>query len=1308
MLKRGRRYRGGRVGGVLGAVCAVALMGPGVALGSGQTSAATEGQQLSGKVASGCPTTAPSVTISWGDGASSIGTVDSSGDVSGSHTYAEEGSYSGQVTGCVHTSTFTVDVADAPLSATPGATVNGTPGQSFTAPLVGFKDQNPGAPGSDFSATVTWGDGSQSAGTVSAGGSGFLVTASHTYAAAGSFAAAVTVTDRGGSQARAQTTVDVAASHAHATFTAPAGSLPAGQQLVLDASASRSSGATIRSFDWTMDGKQVAVCDGSTSQLSTRFSAPGSYTFALTVTDGSGTRTAAAHTVVVNPPSHAGAVIARALRPGGIKVINTEQVFTCGRAASDPVVRLVPADLLPSPGPGCQTQVFAGVVEAVGCLTEHYEHVTITPSHSVINGKTETTYTLDTDPGQMPDIPKAEAQALLLRISRYYDVTCAQLGQCPTVDGFQQYEPQGQQGNGGGPQPLGQAHDVPTGSGGPAQTHVPTEIITPCSEKVSQSPVPTTACLDLYLSDQPVDFNGVEYVPHGGVILFAPQFNLVIASNAETDVADLQTEPAGAVDYQFPSAPQDPSNGQQGTDFPDLPDLIKSEPDASARAVAQQEFGPVGGFSVDLGSSLHISFQNGVTTINFQVDLPQPFSDGNGHRATATVYATISDTQGFQVHYAYLGGQNGQGGVSVALGPVQLSSFGICYRHTYDPNASNDPCGGVTGIDDSQYPDDTWLASGVLNIANKVEVDFRPGTGSVPGCSQAIPLGFAFSGGGLSQAGAAVNLMGLGGIDLFPPIPKLVTLTGLAAGFEQNPNYLKFGGCLAFNVVKVLTITANLFGVETNKGYQYKFTGNELGPGVLQQAGGVFPVTNHLAIGGSGVLSLSLPNLPSFQLANAYGLYVDDPPAVFFGAGFCFALPSGDCHNPPNAGIAINGGLNGAIGLSNGTPFDIEGHVGVFAQVGIGGIFETQVFGGQVDAIVSYSPTQPSGIAVCGTAKVWGNLSASAFVGYHWGESLSDVLLHEVDVDLTGDACANDWQSSFSVNVQQAHDAAATASVVRVPRGAKALDLYVRSSSGAPDITVAGPGGARATTAGARPDTAIRTGGLFLERIPALHETVVIPVHARPGVYRIAADPGSPAITGITRNEAFSPSIRARVAGRGLHRQLVYRIRQEPGQVVRFYELSGQVHRALGTSHGASGSIPFMAYPGRERRQIIAQSFIDGVPDSRTVVSSYQPPSVQNLSRVGHLRVRRRGASALVTFSRVAGATAYSVSAVLSDGTRVSFMTAGTRVTIAHLFYDVGGAVTVRALGDGVLTADGGRVTVRFKPAVHPPRLRRF
>src|SRR5204862_2051370 len=61
----------------------------------------------------------------------------------------------------------------------------------------------------EFSATINWGDGSTSAGSVSTNGAGFKVVGSHTYASAGSYAVTVSVTDVGGSTATAQGTAIV-------------------------------------------------------------------------------------------------------------------------------------------------------------------------------------------------------------------------------------------------------------------------------------------------------------------------------------------------------------------------------------------------------------------------------------------------------------------------------------------------------------------------------------------------------------------------------------------------------------------------------------------------------------------------------------------------------------------------------------------------------------------------------------------------------------------------------------------------------------------------------------------------------------------------------------------------------------------------------------------------------------------------------------------------------------------------------------------------------------------------------------------
>jgi hypothetical protein len=106
-------------------------------------------------------------------------------------------------------------VADAPLKAAANqpAAPKPTEGVAFTAPLAIFTDANPKAPMTDFSATVAWGDGETSAGTiVQAGGVGTPITVRgmHTYKEEGKFKITVTLKDVGGSMATAGPMVTVA------------------------------------------------------------------------------------------------------------------------------------------------------------------------------------------------------------------------------------------------------------------------------------------------------------------------------------------------------------------------------------------------------------------------------------------------------------------------------------------------------------------------------------------------------------------------------------------------------------------------------------------------------------------------------------------------------------------------------------------------------------------------------------------------------------------------------------------------------------------------------------------------------------------------------------------------------------------------------------------------------------------------------------------------------------------------------------------------------------------------------------------
>jgi hypothetical protein len=155
--------------------------------------------------------------IDWGDGTNSDGTVvvDPKGgfDVVGTHTYASTarpGSYT------VHVTAF--DTADnSTAAAASAATVTAAPlrltvaapnlqtraGSAFSGTVATFADTD-GSGARSFTATIAWGDGATSTGTVTADpAGGFDLGGSHIYAAAGVYTVFVSVRDTDGDAAAA-------------------------------------------------------------------------------------------------------------------------------------------------------------------------------------------------------------------------------------------------------------------------------------------------------------------------------------------------------------------------------------------------------------------------------------------------------------------------------------------------------------------------------------------------------------------------------------------------------------------------------------------------------------------------------------------------------------------------------------------------------------------------------------------------------------------------------------------------------------------------------------------------------------------------------------------------------------------------------------------------------------------------------------------------------------------------------------------------------------------------------------------------
>jgi hypothetical protein len=81
---------------------------------------------------------------------------------------------------------------------------------AFSGVVATFSTSNPAEPVSDFTAVITWGDGTSSAGTVTSNSlGGFTVSGSHEYATPGAFALTVTITPVTGTSATVDGTADI-------------------------------------------------------------------------------------------------------------------------------------------------------------------------------------------------------------------------------------------------------------------------------------------------------------------------------------------------------------------------------------------------------------------------------------------------------------------------------------------------------------------------------------------------------------------------------------------------------------------------------------------------------------------------------------------------------------------------------------------------------------------------------------------------------------------------------------------------------------------------------------------------------------------------------------------------------------------------------------------------------------------------------------------------------------------------------------------------------------------------------------------
>ena len=220
---------------------------------------------------------------SFGDGTTGTG-------VSPSHTYADNGSYTGTLTvtdargADSPPATTTATVANAPPAVTVGAQTAGA-GTSFTFSGT-FSDA--GVNDGPWSYTIDWGDGSPPT-TGSTTSQSTAISAAHTYAAAGTVSVQTTVTDKDGGVGSANNAVTVAATN-HAPTAAPGGPYSGAEGGAVSFSGSGSSDpdGDALTYAWSFgDGGA-----GAGATPSHTYADNGNYVVTLTVTDTHGAASA--------------------------------------------------------------------------------------------------------------------------------------------------------------------------------------------------------------------------------------------------------------------------------------------------------------------------------------------------------------------------------------------------------------------------------------------------------------------------------------------------------------------------------------------------------------------------------------------------------------------------------------------------------------------------------------------------------------------------------------------------------------------------------------------------------------------------------------------------------------------------------------------------------------------------------------------------------------------------------------------------------------------------------------------------------
>jgi hypothetical protein len=736
--------------------------------------------------------------------------------------------------------------------------------------------------------------------------------------------------------------------------------------------------------------------------------------------------------------------------------------------------------------------------------------------------------------------------------------------------------------------------------------------------------------IEPFVSFQPVKVDGMTITPIGGASLVVfPAIQRVISSNAKItyDGSALGSIPvkSGPLNLDMTSGIKYFTSGNE-----ELP-LFSFN--------TSQAFKDIGGFPIN--GTVNIVLQKKEdkrsTSLKINLSLPEEISTAAGADPTAKVEVNADNQRG-----TYLGLLNIHMNEAF-LGPVELANVDFTY------NDAGEPLQGCSRK--------WWKAT--------AEVFFLPGGGAEEGAGLKMAPepqrnGVAFCAGDFHSAGADLKF----GYPLLPP-PEIfpgVTLNEIGFSFQLHEPVV-FDGYGKIKSAELVTATGGFLAAFASPSHPYTFSPGDAG-GSLQLLHGQTFTSTTVALGGK--VEVEPSEGVNLELGSAYLLY--SYPDYISAAGsahlqtFLFTVNAGGSFELSTRTRRFNAVVHGEICLAGGIKV---AHVGLCAggeghisSRGISVCFD--LLGGQ------WTP---------GVGYLYGATFPEFFAGA-FGDGCKPSHFWEVNVRGSSFAAA---RTSVAFRGRPAQKLAGLGAVVfNVKPGEEVKNVELAGGGGAPAVTVVAPDGEELST---EPNLMLHGKHLSLISADKYSRTWIGVEDAKPGVYKVIPQPGSPAIVKM-RETHYEPEagVEASVTGKGRHLVLHYDAGHAKGQTVSFFERGKGTWELLKKVDGGKGSLAFEpSFGPAGKRAVAAQVEVDGIPAPLETLAHFKAPPPPQASRVSNVRVVRHGSKLQVSWRKAPYTEDYSVVTEASGGAVRSQRVKAKR-----------SAVTVK----GIPATEAGRVEV--------------